>query len=194
MATHPPHLDKYVKLFQQQMTEVDELQQVVLKGHLIIESALDSIITIIFHHPEHIFRGRFGFVHKVNLARAYGLRKDTNSMWNLVLSVNETRNEIAHNLAGEKRTKKMVQLRRMFLSESDGELRKEFEKQGQKLDDASDEVIAFYACSMCTEFLGTFEHDIEALRHIIDVMDHGMHPDHERVPVKSADVAKKRGR
>ncbi len=194
MSTPPPHLDKYLKLFRQQMSEVDRLQQVILKGHLIIESALDNIITIIFHHPEYIFKGRFGFIHKVNIARAYGLRKNENSMWNLILSVNETRNEIAHNLAGEKRTNKMAQLRRMYLAEATDEFRAAVAENGKSLDEAEDETIAMFACSLCTGFLGAFEYDIGALRAMIDGIDATMNPDRERVPVKSADVAKKRRR
>jgi len=78
------HLKKYVQLFEKEMAEVDPLQQVVLKGHLIIEAALDNIISIIFFHPQHVLNGRFTFLHKVQLARAYGLRKDTNTIWNLI--------------------------------------------------------------------------------------------------------------
>ncbi len=40
MTTPPPHLKKYVELFEQQLSEVDRLQQIILKGHLVVENAL----------------------------------------------------------------------------------------------------------------------------------------------------------
>jgi hypothetical protein len=117
MADVPPHMERYNAEFEKQLGQVDELQQYILKGHLIIESALDNIINLIFFHPEHIHDARFGFVHKVNMARAYGLRKHKASLWNLILSINAVRNEIAHQLAGEKRERKMAQLRRLYIAE-----------------------------------------------------------------------------
>jgi hypothetical protein len=193
MTKHSPHLNKYVELFNKEMAEVDPLQQVVLKGHLIIESAIDNILSIIFFHPEHIFRtARLGFAQKVAVARAAGLRKDKNSMWTLIMSVNEVRNEVAHNLAGEKRTAKMAQLRRLFLTEATDEFRKEFAKNGIDLDMADDTIIVLYSCSLCTGFLGTYEDDVKYLRRLIDTFDVIANPDQVRVTVKSANEAKRK--
>lgn len=188
----PNHLSKYAKMFEKEMSEIDPLQQVILKGHLIIEAALDNIISIIFFHPEHVLKGRFTFSQKIQLARAYGLRKDTNSIWNLILSVNEVRNEVAHNLAGEKRDRKLKQLHRLFIAEATAEMREALEKHGAKLEEMSEEVIVAHSCFLCTGFLGTYEEDISVLRGIIDTIDHGMNPDLQRVPRKSPEDARKK--
>jgi hypothetical protein len=185
-------LERYAKLLQKEMGENDPLQQVVLKGHLVIEAALDNIIATVFFHPEYIFRARIGFAQKVALARAYGLRKSDNSMWTLILSVNETRNEVAHNLAGEKRYNKLGQLRRIFMSEVTDEMRARFEKDGIKVDEADDQIIVALACYLCTGFLSSYEDDVIALRGFIDTLDHGMNPERERVPPKTAAEAKRK--
>ena len=183
-------LEKYAELFRKELGEQDPLQQVVLKGHLVIEAALDNIITTIFFHPEFIFRARIGFAQKVALARAYGLRKSDNSMWNLILSVNETRNEVAHNLAGERRSNKLQQLRRIFISEVDDEMRAKFTGDGIDVDKADDQTIVALACFLCTGFLGSYEDDVATLRRFIDTLDHGMNPERERVPPKTPQEAK----
>lgn len=188
------YLDKYVTMFEKEMGEVDPLQQVVLKGHLIIEAAIDNILSIIFFHPEHVFKGRFTFMQKVQMARAYGLRKDKNTIWNLILSINEVRNEVAHNLAGDKRDKKLKQLRRLLLIEATKEMRASFETDDRKFEDMPDEVVVTYSCSLCTGFLGAFEADIAALRSAVDALDRGRNPDQERISRKTPEEARRKTR
>lgn len=188
------YLDKYTKMYEKEMNENDQLQQVVLKGHLIIEAAIENIISIVFFHPEYVLKGRFTFMQKVQMARAYGLRKNTNPIWDLILKVNEVRNEVAHNLIGEKRDTKLNQLRELFFAEATDTLRADLEKDGTKLSDQPNEVVVLYSCMLCTGFLGAFENDISALRNYIDHLDHGLNPDKQRVPVKSPDEARARQR
>lgn len=186
------HLDKYTKMFEKEMGETDPLQQVVLKGHLIIEAAIENILSLIFFHPEHVFKGRFAFMQKVQMARAYGLRKDKNTIWNLIMSINEVRNEVAHNLAGDKRDKKLKQLRRLFLSEATEKMRASLEKDDKKLEDLPDEVVVAYSCVLCTGFLGTFEADIATLRRIVDALDRDLNPDQEQISRKTPEEARKK--
>ena len=166
------YLDKYTKQFNEHLAEIDELVQSVLTGHLIVEGALDNIITLIFFHPEHL---RLNFERKVQVVRAYALRKNKETIWNLVAAINETRNAVAHNLAGERREKKMAQLRRMYLAETGPDL-------AEKQKDYPNHVIAVMACVLCTGFLGTLEDDTKGLRRIIDALDAEMNPDMPRVP------------
>ncbi len=111
------------------MGQVDPLLQAVLTGPLIIETTLDNILTLVFFHPEHVFKeARLGLSQKVHVVRAYGLRKDDNSIWDLILAVNSVRNEIAHNLAGEKRNARLQQLRSLFMAEASGEMQAALEE------------------------------------------------------------------
>ncbi len=191
MAKAKTH-EKYQEIFQKQLIENDPLQHVLLKGHLIIESALDNILTIIFFHPEYVLKTSFSFFQKVQLARAYALRKDKDSIWQLLLSINEVRNEVAHNLAGERRDKKLKQLRRLFINEMTKEMQASIEKDWGKLEALPDVGVVSMSCGMCTGFLGAFESDITSLRQYIDVLDGGLNPDEERVARKTPEEARKK--
>src|ERR1700694_1634976 len=105
----PSHLQKYFDAFGDYVHKVDPLALVILKGHLIVESALDNILSVLFFYPEHLREARLGFVQKVHIVRAFALRKNKAPIWPIILAVNELRNEITHNLAGERRKKKTDQ-------------------------------------------------------------------------------------
>ena len=142
MMKNTGHLDKYAALFDEKMAQTDPLLQAVLTGHLIIETALDNILALVFFHPEHVFKeARLSFSQKVHVVRAYGLRKHDNSIWDLILAVNSVRNEIAHNLAGEKRDARRQQLRSLLMAEASGEMQAALEKDWKRLKDVPDPVI-----------------------------------------------------
>lgn len=185
------HLDKYAKLFHEKMSQTDPMLQAVLTGHLIIETALDNILAVVFFHPEHVFReAKLSFAQKVHIVRAYGLRKHDNSMWDMILTVNTVRNELAHNLEGEKKAARLKKLRDVFVAEATGEMRRTLEKEWKSLEYIPDPVIAMWSCSLCTGFLGSFEEDVTSLRGILDALDEGMNPDRERVRPKTLAEAK----
>ncbi|WP_417584415.1 hypothetical protein [Pelagibacterium sp.] len=185
------HLDKYAALFHEKMKQTDPLLQAVLTGHLIIETALDNILAVVFFHPEHLFKeARLSFSQKAHVVRAYGLRKNDNSMWDIILTVNSVRNEIAHNLAGEGRNARLQQLRSLFRAEASGEMQAMLEQDWGELKDVPDPVIVVWACSLCTGFLGEFEADVSSLRNTIDALDDSMNPDRERVTRKTPEEAK----
>jgi hypothetical protein len=152
----------YIELFAKHTKEIDKLQQAVLTGHLIIETALNNIISVIFFHPDHIDDGRFRFEQKVRIARAYALRKDKDDIWDLILAINSLRNEIAHNLQSEKRKTKMDRVRQLFLN--DPTVASAFKQ-------FSDPEIAEFACALCTGYLASLEGDTRSLRREIDRLD-----------------------
>lgn len=142
------------------------LQGTVLKAHLLVEAALDNVVSLIFFHPDHIYRGRFGIIYKAAIARAYCLRKDKLDTWNAILAFNAVRNEIAHNLSGKSRQRKLDQLRRLIGADAADDPGK-----AKALKEASDAHLVRYACALCIGFIGAFEHDVQALRNLIDAMD-----------------------
>jgi hypothetical protein len=143
---------KYLNALNKEMERVDALAQTILKGHLIIEAALDNILAIILFHPEHLREARLTFNQKVHIARCYALRKNTNPVWNVILEINSLRNEIAHRLEGEKRRAKIARLREICRAEMDPAI-------DQVIDGATDEVVVTMSSAMCLGFLADFEHD-----------------------------------
>lgn len=185
------HLDKYANLFHERMSQTDPLLQAVLMGHLIIETALDNILAVVFFHPEHVFReAKLSFAQKVHVVRAYGLRKNDNSMWDMILTLNTVRNELAHNLEGDRKDARLKKLRDLFVAEATDEMRRTLEKAGKSLEEMPDPVIAVWSCSLCIGFLSSFEEDVTSLRGILDKLDEGMNPDRERVRPKTVAEAK----
>lgn len=69
MAKNPMD-DKYVQQFKKHLDEVDAFTLVVLKSHLIMESAIDNVLRLIFFHPDIILDARMNFFQKVEIVRA----------------------------------------------------------------------------------------------------------------------------
>lgn len=66
MDFDPSHIEKK---FEQHLQYVDDIALIVLKGHLIIEEVLDSIISRFVFHSEYLDRASLRFAQKVNIAR-----------------------------------------------------------------------------------------------------------------------------
>lgn len=167
-------MSKYLEEFSKHFELVDELALAILKGHLIIEGALNNIIDLLVFHPEHVDASRLGFNHKLHLVRSVALRKNKISIWDLIQTINSLRNQVAHSLADADRIKKMSQLREMYLAELDAKRR-----DAQK--DAPDHTIAYFACAMCVGFLNRLEEDVKVQRDHIDGLDEAYNPEKERV-------------
>ena len=73
------------------------------KGHLLIEEALDTVISEFVFHPEFIQAANLRFAQKLSIARAMSLDEHDNEMWGLASGINSLRNELAHSLRSSKR-------------------------------------------------------------------------------------------
>lgn len=137
MAKNPLE-GKYVQQFKKHLEHVDAFTQVVLKSHLIMESAIDNVIRLIFFYPDIILDARMNFFQKVEIVRAYALREDEMSIWKLMHAIAELRNEVAHNLEPKKREPRMEKVRRVFYAEVSAEI-------AEAHKDAPDEMIVMLA-------------------------------------------------
>jgi len=168
----PPHLRHFLA-YDRHTRDVDELAQVVLKGHLVIESVLDNIIGLMLFHPEYMADVRLGFNQKVKLARSICLRKNEHRAWTVLIALNAVRNEVAHNLKGEKRKIKLERLKRIFLDGLDPAI-------GEDVENGPEHLIGALACAECINFLTWCEDEIKVLRGHIDVMEAKLNLDQER--------------
>lgn len=62
----------------------DSLLGIVLKGHLVIESLLNSILREFFPSPEYFDDARLSFYQKLKLVRAKHWREQNNNIWPLL--------------------------------------------------------------------------------------------------------------
>jgi YD repeat-containing protein len=160
-----PHLQKYLDAFMTHAYDTDKLAQTILKGHLIIESALDHVINMIFFNAEYLGPARLSFSQKVKVVRAQCRYQHKEPVWLLMEAINSVRNEIAHELGGEKLKKKVDQLRRVYFETA----------PEKKADDKKpDEEIAMDACVRCTGFLAAFEDDVGTVRRFVDMVSAGI--------------------
>jgi hypothetical protein len=172
-----PRDGKYDAQFRKHFEEIDELALAVLKSHLIMESAIDNIIELIFFHPHLVLDARISFYVKVQMVRAYALHESEMTIWKLVLAISELRNEIAHNLEGTKREKRLAAVRNLYLSEAP--------HYAEKHKNYPDHLIVILASSLCTGFLGEMEKDLTHLRKHIDALaEHSVPKDKDGKPLK----------
>jgi hypothetical protein len=79
-------LDAMKRKIEEHFAQVDETVLVVLKGHLLIEEALDTIISRFVFHPEFIQAANLRFAQKLSIARSISLDEHNNEMWGLEVS------------------------------------------------------------------------------------------------------------
>jgi hypothetical protein len=154
---------KYLADFTKHM-KVDEVALTVLKGHLYIEMILNNILEVIFFYPDYVADARMSFYQKLHIARGHAFNKDKIAMWDLILAVNALRNEIAHNLDGKRRAKKMEALRSIVLADPSDPLRSEMQT-------ASDDKVVRYACAISAGFLDAYEENLKDLRGLLDTIN-----------------------
>ena len=150
--------------FQKHMEKIDDLALVVLKGHLILEEQIDRIVEKFVFHPEFLEKAELRLFQKVMLARSMSLDEHDNSMWDLLLTINSLRNELAHSLESDKRTRKCEKLRSQYFNiraraASDDEVH------------SPDHLIAMFAISMVLGFLTSFEDEVIRFKQWVNVID-----------------------
>ena len=161
---------EHIKHFTDQMRYVDELAQVVLKGHLLIEEALWTILTKLFFIPNRLKILGCGLLSWSPSRRSLSLDEHNNPMWNLIMAINALRNELAHNLEGEKRANKIQRIRELY-----AEICKNDEGTAAYLRE-EDYIVVSFAASLCCGFLLSMEKEVERFRSAVNGLDHIMNP------------------
>jgi len=165
-----PEAARSIERFSDEMTNVDEVAHVLLKGHLLLEEAISLILDQYVFHREHLSQARLSFHQKTLLARSLCLRKNKFGEWDLIAAINALRNDLAHNLNSPDRAKKLATLKEIYFRQADGL------EQIDDIKKESDASILFCACAHCAGFLATFESDSKAFRRMVHTMDRGINP------------------
>lgn len=160
---------------------VDASAQVVLKGHLLIEESLSSIIGKFVFHDEFIQEARLQFSQKIEVARSMSLDEHDNEMWVLGKAINTLRNELAHSLKSEKRRIKTDNVIDLYLKALDDEEERERHRK------ESEEVLLLWAITLFMGFLASFESEVERFRLIVRTMDEVYNPHRHNKPPSTTD-------
>ena len=149
-----PHL-ALQKKFVEHFATVDATAQIVLKGHLLIEETLDSILGKFVFHSAHLESANLRFAQKIDLARSVSLDEHNNEMWELVKAINSLRNELSHSLKSAKRQQKAQRVIELYLKLLDNA------EMSNRHKNESEEVVLMWATSFFLGFLSAFEAEVD---------------------------------
>lgn len=166
----PNNLEELRQRFEEHLRYVDEVVLVVLKGHLIIEEMLDSIISKFVFNPEFLEAANLRFAQKVSVARSISLDEHNNEMWQLAVTLNTLRNELAHSLTSSKRAAKTEAVIELYFRLA-ADIPKSEELRGQPEHIVISSAIAFFL-----GFLSSFQAEIDRFRESVDALDQAMNP------------------
>lgn len=166
-----PALQASIERFKREMSTIDEMVHVLLKGHLLLEEALALIIDQHVFHREDVAEARLNFSQKLNISKSLCLRKNKLGEWELIAAINGLRNDLAHRLNSPDRDKKLTKVKSIYFREA-----AEFGRI-EAIKAQSDHEIIFAACAHCAGFLAGCAEDLRHLRQLIYAMDRQMNPD-----------------
>ena len=152
----------------------DDITLVVLKGHLLIEDSLMTIIRKFVPHGEFINEARLGFFQKVQIARSLSWDEHRNEAWELALKLNRVRNDMAHALEHPKVEDHIRALRTRYF-----EIYAAAEEIQKKKGDPDTKVLKDIV-STTLGFLAAFEMEVERFRRWVGIMDRFMNPHRRR--------------
>jgi len=164
-----PHL-ALQKKFEEHFSTVDATAQIILKGHLLIEEALDSILGKFVFHSEYFESANLRFAQKIDLARSVSLDDHNNEMWELVKAINSLRNELSHSLKSGKRQQKTQRVIDLYLKLLDNA------EMIARHRNESEEVVLMWATSFFLGYLSAFESEVDRFKSLVNALDHAANP------------------
>jgi hypothetical protein len=152
--------DAFIAKMKEHFAEIDEITQVVLKGHLMLEELFNSILQKCLFNPEVLDACNLRFVQKMYLVRGFCISPHGEGIWELVAAINALRNGIAHSLDREQRQKKFDRMKAIYLRELEHPWLADDDR------DQPDHVVFLFAVGLCHGFIGRIESDAEMMGHI----------------------------
>ena len=151
--------------FVDELQVVDDLAQIVLKGHLVLEEIMSEAIETFVHHGEKIQDARLQFSQKVKICRSMSLNEQDNPMWDLLQAINTLRNQMSHSLDRGKRERKVDSLVNHF--------DREFPELKDNVYDGMSKEASICLMSISTSigYLKQFEAEVVRFRSHVDVLD-----------------------
>ncbi|KRP85080.1 hypothetical protein AOQ72_04980 [Bradyrhizobium yuanmingense] len=151
--------DKFLRDFRQHLHQVDEIANVILRGHLEIERHLDTVLDLIFFRPEHFRKIRLEFSDKIRLAKSYCPNPDARD-WTVIKCLNEARNSIAHHRSERARATKVAAIRQSISGFGTPDFQREVRE-------ADDKEMIVLAAAVASGFLAFVESSVQEVREVI---------------------------
>ncbi len=161
MKSDDPRLEANLKTMEERAAKFNARMLAVMKGHMIIEQAMDGFLDASLFHADQLRGAKFTFNHKAQLCRALSLNEDKDKSWAVLRAINRLRNQIAHDLDDEKIGEKMEEVRKTYLALLT-------KRQAEGFAESPDHEIAQSACMHCAGFIATLTGEATARRAVID--------------------------
>jgi hypothetical protein len=92
---------RWTELHERHFVGLTDISMIVLKGHLLVEQLLTSLLSHHCHSPSQLRKARLRFVQKVALVKAIVILPFPDQLWGFLDLINQLRNDIAHELEPE---------------------------------------------------------------------------------------------
>jgi hypothetical protein len=161
MRTDDPRLEASRKAMLERVAKFNALMLMAIKGHLIVEQAIDEFLEASMADPAYISGAHFRFADKIRLCRAMSFDQSEDRLWTVIGCVNGLRNSIAHGHEEKKIAEAMRTVKTEYLASLTPE-------QAEGIKGLPDDQMAEGACVTCAGFLVTITSDAKSRRAVID--------------------------
>lgn len=134
----------------------DDVANIVLKGHLVIEESVTEALEINASRPEYLEGARLTFAQKLCVCRSASPTLSDGPIWEVVSKLNSLRNALSHSLDGERRTKATENLLITYSSVCGGKI-----PPGER---ASESLLFTCILAMCIGFLTSVKREIGQIK------------------------------
>ena len=103
------------ELSKKHFPKTSDLTLIILKGHLLLEQMLTSIISHYCSSSDHIIKAQLRFPQKISLVRALLSTPTSKDAWETLALINTIRNDLSHNLEPPKLKEHLAAAKKLAL-------------------------------------------------------------------------------
>jgi hypothetical protein len=155
MATDP-ELERVISRITDVGNDPDRTGTIILKGRLLVEEQLGHCLEWAVPGPQFLREANLRFHQKLLVARS--LEASDNPAWELANLINGLRNEMAHDLAAPKRSKRIGELRAKLQTLHDQP------DVATRSATAREEIVVAFAVGVCLGFLAAWQNGMRVDR------------------------------
>lgn len=153
------------KKFMDEITYVDDVAQIVRKGHLVIEEVMTEAIERYVLHGEIVADAKLQFHQKLALCKAISVSEKNNPMWGLIGKINNVRNNLSHSLSSDLRIQKIKSLKSNYEQQFGNEALRNVEEMSE------DAAVCMLAISGCLGYLHSFLEEIRQFESLVNALN-----------------------
>ena len=154
--------------FMGEIAYVDDLSQIVLKGHLVMEELMTEAIGRFILHGNILPEVKLQFHQKLNLCRSMSVSDQDNPMWSLIIKINSLRNHLSHSLNNDDRSKRVQSLKSNFEQQFGKEPLAAIEKMDE------DSAVCMLAINGCLGYLHSFLSEVKRFETMVNTLNTAM--------------------